>query len=72
MLPFTNGWGIWIIEEEKSKKYYDGFFERFFNYIEKRVNLSIENLLLYDTYEFFVAYCERENDLNFLKHPQFK
>ena len=52
--------------------FFDGFFERFFHYIEKHVNLSIENLLLYDTYEFFVAYYERENGLNFLKHPQFK
>ena len=52
--------------------FFDGFFERFSHYIEKHVNLSIENLLLYDTYEFFVAYYERENGLNFLKHPQFK
>ena len=26
VLPFPNGWGIWIIEEKNSKKYFDGFF----------------------------------------------
>ena len=50
--------------------FFDGFFERFFHYIEKHVNLSIANLPLYDTYEFVVAYYERELDLNFSKHPQ--
>ena len=64
----------WRKKFEKSifMDFFDGFFERFSHYIEKHVNLSIENLLLYDTYEFFVAYYERENGLNFLKHPQFK
>ena len=52
--------------------FFDGFFERFFHYIEKHINLSIENILLYDRYEYFVVYSERENDLNFLKHPEFK
>ena len=62
----------WRKKFEKSifMDFFDGFFERFFHYIEKHVNLSIENLPLYDTYEFFVAYYERELDLNFSKHPQ--
>ena len=77
VLPFPKGCGIWIIEDKKFENsifmdFFDGFFERFFHYIEKHVKLNIENLLLYDTYEFFVAYYERENGLNFLKHPQFK
>ena len=46
VLPFQNGWRIWIIEEEK-------IFSWIF-YIEKHVNLSIENLALYDTYEFLL------------------
>ena len=68
--------GFELLKKKIRQKYFhgffDGFFEIFFHYIEKHVKLSIENLLLYDTYEFVVAYYERENGLNFLKHPQFK
>ena len=61
VLPFPNGCGIWIIEEKNIfMDFFDGFFERFFHYIEKHVNLSIENLPSYDTYELFVAYYLRE------------
>ena len=45
--------------------FFDWFFENFFHYIEKQANLGIENLPSYDTYEFFVAYYEKEHDLNF-------
>ena len=48
---------------------FDGFFERFFRKIEKHSNLGIENLTLYDTYELFVAYYERELVLNLSNHP---
>ena len=46
--------GFELLKKKIQKKYYDGFFERFFHYIEKHVNLSIENLPLYDTYEFLL------------------
>ena len=64
--------GFELLKKKIQKKHYDGFFERFFHYIEKHVNLSIENLPLYETYEFVVAYYERELDLNFSKHPKLK
>ena len=63
--------GFELLKKKIQKKHYDGFFERFFHYIEKHVNLSIENLPLYDTYEFLL-HMTRENGLNFFKHPQFK
>ena len=66
------GFELWKKKCQKSIfiDFFDGFFESFFHYIEKHANLGVENLPLYDTYQFFVIYYAREPDLNFLKHPQ--
>ena len=69
-LPFPNGYGIWIVEEIFSKKVWMDFQEIFSIDWEKTANLGIENLPVYDSYKFLVAYYERELVLNFLKHPQ--
>ena len=46
--------GFELLKKKIQKKYFhrfvDGFFERFFHYIETQAKLDIENFPLYDTY----------------------
>ena len=61
-----------FLKKKYFHRFFDGFVERLFHYIEKLTKLGIENFTLYETYNLFVAYFEREVGLNFSKHPEFK
>ena len=74
VLSFQNGHLIWIIEEKILKNifvdFFDGFFKICFHYIEKQANLDIENLPLYDTYDFCCCILWKKDWSELFKTPQ--